>query len=53
MTKNKSLNDSYEKKFGFDIKLNSDEKIKSSGLEKTKPKSKDEKEKEKVNTQKP
>jgi len=45
MTKNKSFNDSYEKKFGFDIKLNSDEKNKSSGLEKAKPKPKTNEEK--------
>lgn len=44
----KSINNSYEKKHGFDIKLIDDETTnkKGSGLEKTKPKSAEEKREE-------
>ena len=48
MLKN-SYNDSYEKKFGFDIKLHSDDKQKISPLEKAKPKPKPKSEEEKTN----
>ena len=50
MVKN-SYNDSYEKKFGFDIKLHSstDDKQKISPLEKAKPKPKPKTDEEKTN----